>query len=243
MQNKYIYRSKISEKKFREIVRYFAKDFTATDIADLTKISRNTINRLLMEMRKIICEYCKETSPINEGEIELDESYFGPRRVRGKRGRGAGNKIIVFGLFKRNGKVYTHIVPDAKAATLLPLIRGQVGTDVAINTDSWRSYDGLVDMGYKKHYRVNHGDNEFVKGQNHVNGIEGFWGFAKHRLTKFNGIKKEIFELHLKECEFRFNLRGDGDIYHELLKLFRSRPLFKTEKRKEFNIENKNLTI
>jgi transposase-like protein len=239
MLNRYIFRSKILEKKFREIIRYFAKDFTATDISDLTRISRVTINRLLMEMRRIICKYCKEISPIDEGEIELDESYFGSKRTRGKRGRGAGNKIIVFGLFKRNGKVYTHIVPDAKATTLLPLIRGQVSDEVAINTDSWRSYDGLVDMGYQKHYRVNHAENEFVRGRNHVNGIEGFWGYAKHRLVKFNGVKKELFELHLKECEYRFNLRGDKDIYHNLLKLFRENPLFipKNNKKEKITLD------
>jgi hypothetical protein len=76
-----------------------------------------------MEMRRIIYRHCTEIQRIEVGEIECDESYFGPRRVKGKRGRGAGGKTIVFGLFKRNGKVYTHIAPNAKAETLLPLLR------------------------------------------------------------------------------------------------------------------------
>jgi transposase-like protein len=150
--------------------------------------------------------------------------------VKGKRGRGTGGKTIVFGLFKRNGKVYTHIIPNAKAETLLPLIRSHADESVIVNTDGWRGYDGLVDMGYRQHYRVNHGQNEFVRGKRHVNGIEGFRGFAKHRLVKFNGVSKEVFDLYLKESEFRFNLRGGGDIYHELLKLFRTRPLFRVKK-------------
>jgi transposase len=226
MKNKYVNCSRISEAKFREVVRYFALDLTATQIAILSGLNRNTINRYLTEMRRIIYNHCIEIQKIEVGEIECDESYFGPRRVKGKRGRGAGGKTIVFGLFKRNGKVYTHIVPNAKAETLLPLIRSHADEEVIVNTDGWASYDGLVDMGYKEHYRVNHGDNEFVRGNRHVNGVEGFWGFAKHRLIKFCGVNKDIFDYYLKECEYRFNLRGGGDIYHELLKLFRKNPLF-----------------
>jgi transposase-like protein len=113
---------------------------------------------------------------------------------------------------------------------LLPLIRKHADEEVIVNTDGWGGYDGLVDMGYEEHHRVNHGQNEFARGKRHVNGIEGFWGFAKHRLAKFNGIKKERFDWYLKECEFRFNLRGGGDVYHEMLNLFRKNPLFEVEK-------------
>jgi len=228
MQNKYVARSKISEAKFRQLVKCFALDLTATQIAELTRLNRNTVNRYLTEMRRIIRDDCLRFSPFNDGEIEVDESYFGPRRVKGKRGRGAGNKTIVFGLLKRNGRVYTHIVPDAKAETLVPIIRGHAGDEVVINTDGFRSYDGLVDMGYRKHYRVIHSQNEFARGRRHINGIESFWGFAKHRLVKFNGVKKDQFELHLKECEYRFNARGQ-DLYQQLLKLFRNNPLFAVE--------------
>lgn len=159
------------------------------------------------------------------GEFEADESYFGPRRVKGKRGRGAGSKTIVFGLYKREGKVYTEIVPDAKSPTLQRIIRGLADIDSVIHTDGWRGYNGLVDVGYEKHFRVNHGENEFSKGDGrHINGIESFWGYAKHRLVKFKGIPREKFELHLKETEFRFNHRGQ-DLYQLFLKIFRDNPL------------------
>jgi transposase-like protein len=84
-----------------------------------------------------MAEYCRQTSPIS-GEIEIDESYFGSKRVKGKRSSGANGKIIVFGLFKRNGKAYTEIIPDAKAATPQDLIRGKVGVESVIHTDGWR---------------------------------------------------------------------------------------------------------
>ena len=224
MKNKYIHRSKISESKFRQLVKHFSLDLTATQTAALTGLNRNTVNRLYAAMRQCIYEHSLQTSPI-VGEIEADESYFGSRRVRGKRGRGASGKTIVFGLYKRGGKVYTEIVPDAKSKTLQAIVRGHVDIESVIHTDGWCGYDGLVDLGYDKHFRVYHTKNEFSKGNgNHINGIESFWGYAKHRLIKFNGIPKDLFEVYLKETEFRFNNRGK-DLYQILLKLCREYPL------------------
>ena len=93
-----------------------------------------------------------------------------------------------------------------------------------IYSDKWRGYNGLVDVGYDKHFRVNHGNNEFAIGNNHINGIESFWSYAKIRLVKFRGLSKTKFNLHLKECEFRFNYRS-ADMYKILLKNFRIEPL------------------
>ena len=107
------------------------------------------------------------------------------RHFRGKRGRGAGGETIVFGILKRGDKVYTEIVPDASKATLQKVIRGRVGIGSVINTDGWRGYQGLVDMGFAKHFRVHHGDNEFVRGARHINGIESFWSYAKHHFETY----------------------------------------------------------
>ncbi|MCG8427761.1 MAG: IS1595 family transposase [Chromatiales bacterium] len=222
-RNKYYKFSKISEARFRRLIKAFAMDFTATDSAELTGLSIRSVNDIFLKIRRRIAAYCEEQSPYS-GEIELDESYFSPRRVRGKRGRGAGSKTIVFGIFKRNGHVYTEIVPDARKKTLLPVIRGRVDLDAVIHTDGWRAYDGLVDLGYEKHFRVHHGVNEFVRDKKHINGIESFWAFAKHRLARFKGLPKHTFYLHLKETEFRFNHRND-DIYKLLLKMLRKHPI------------------
>jgi transposase len=115
-------------------------------------------------------------------------------------------------------------VPDCKKATLQAIIRGRVSADAVIHSDGWRGYDGLVDVGYSKHFRVSHGDNEFATDESHINGIESFWSFAKRRLQKFNGVPAETFHLHLKECEWRFNHRRDN-LYRELLRLLRKHPL------------------
>ena len=181
MKNKYIKRSKISEVKFREIVRCFSLDIDAQTVAILTGLNRNTINRYFYLIRKRIAEFCELQSPFN-GEVEVDESYFGGKRIKGKRGRGAGNKTPVFGILQRGGKVYTEIVPNCAKRTLQGIIRGKVKLDSIIHSDYWRGYNGLVDIGYKKHYRVHHGDNEFATRKSHINGIESFWSFAKRRL-------------------------------------------------------------
>ena len=188
MKNKYVIRSRISEKKFRETIYYFCLDLNAVQIQKITKLSRQTINKYLMAIRCRLVELSTSQSDPLKDQIEIDESYFGARRVKGLRGRGAGRKTIVFGLFKRGGKVYTEIVPDCSAATLLSIIRGKTSIESVIHSDGWRGYNGLVDFGYKKHFRVHHGNNEFANGNSHINGIESFWGYAKNRLAKFKGI-------------------------------------------------------
>lgn len=222
--NRYYRRSRISESKFRLLVQHFALDLSAAQAAPLTGISHRSVITIFGKIRQRIAEECERQSPFRNGEVEVDESYFGPRRVRGRRGRGAGRKTIVFGLLKRDGKVYAEVVPDCRKATLQAIIRGRVSADAVIHSDGWRGYDGLVDVGYAKHYRVSHGDNEFATDESHINGIESFWSFAKRRLQKFNGVPAETFHLHLKECEWRFNHRRDN-LYRELLSLLRKHPL------------------
>lgn len=222
-KNRYAKRARISSKQFRQLVRYFVLDLTASQIALLTGLNRNTVNRYLLAIRERIAHFCETQSPFG-GEVEVDESYFGARRIKGKRGRGAYGKTIVFGIFQRNGHVYTELVTDCRKPTLQGIIRGKVALDSVIYSDGWRGYNGLVDVGYGKHLRVDHGKDEFVRGRAHVNGIEGFWGYAKTRLVRFRGIHKRTFYLHLKECEFRFNHRGE-DLYQLLLNVLRKHPL------------------
>ena len=144
--------------------------------------------------------------------------------LRGKRRRGAAGKTIVFGMKNRGDKVYTQVVKNCSAATLMPIIKGLVPDESTVYSDEWKAYDGLVNAGYKRHYRVKHSGNVFANGRDHVNGIENFWGIAKTRLVKFRGIHRATFYLHLKETEFRFNHRHKN-LYLILLREFRVNPL------------------
>jgi transposase-like protein len=141
------------------------------------------------------------------GIVECDESYFGRKRLRGvympqKRGRGTW-KRPVFGIFEREGRVYTEIVPDNKIPTLRKVIVGKISVESIVITDGWRGYNGLVDVGFDRHFRINKKKQFSNKRGVHINGIESFWSFVKRRFQKFNGVKM-YFNLHLKECEWRW---------------------------------------
>ncbi len=216
--------AKISKHRIEKIIGCFCLDLTATQTHKLLALNRKTINHWYLYFRLAI--YWNQMNEFKKfvGEIELDESYFGRRRIRGfhgklKRGRGT-IKQPVFGVFERNGRVYTEIIPDCKRKTLQPIIQGKVGVESVIYTDGWRGYSGLVDVGYDKHFRVNHGANEFSKGNGvHINGIESFWSFTKRRLAKFNGTKRN-FDLHLKECEWRWK-RDEKELRENLISILK----------------------
>ena len=202
----------------------FAVDLTASQTAHLLGFDRKTINRYYGLFRVAIHAYqCRQREAL-VGVVECDESYFGQARPRGipgprKRGRGT-SKQPVFGIFERGGTVFTAIVPDVKAKTLQGLIRGTVSLESVVMTDGWQAYDGLVDVGYDKHFRIKKyrkEGNPFTDGPVHINGIESFWSYTKRRLARFNGVKTH-FELHLKECEWRWGKDPDT-ILAELIKL------------------------
>ena len=224
MKNRYMKGTHISERKFREILRLFCADLTATQIAEIAKIERKTANRILQHLRNRIVKLAEKESCFSSGEIEVDESYFGARIVRGKSGRGAAEKTKVFGMKKRGDRVYTQVVANCSAAELVPIIKRLAPDDSTIYSDEWKAYDGLVNEGYKKHYRVKHSDDIFSNGKAHINGIENFWGVAKNRLSKLRGLKANKFNLHLKETEWRFNHRHEN-IYSLLLTMLRKFPL------------------
>jgi len=217
-------RAKISQYQIKKIIKCFSLDINASKTAKLLDINRNTINHWYMTFRKAIYVHQMKEFDKMIGETEVDESYFGAKRIRGfrgklKRGRGT-KKQPVFGILKRNGRVYTEVIPDCKKKTLQAIIKGKIDKSAVIFSDGWRGYEGLVDVGYDKHFRVNHGKNEFSKGNGiHINGIENFWSFTKRRLAKFNGVKSH-FELHLKDSEWRYG-KDHVTLEKELWKIYK----------------------
>ena len=110
------------------------------------------------------------------GKLELDEVMFGGHR-KGKRGWGAEGKILVFGIYKRNGHVITFPVPNRKYDTLMELIKKYTRKDSLYYTDDYTAYTSLIMRG--KHKVVSHGMGEYVNGDAHINGMEGFWSYVK----------------------------------------------------------------
>lgn len=188
---------------FALLSEFFVLEVTARAAADLLGIQANSAILFYRKICEVISYHLVlEADEVFDGQIELDESYFGGHR-KGKRGRGAAGKVAVFGLLKRQEKVFTVVVENTKTETLMPVIVRKLNPDSWVYTDIYRSYDAL-DVSKFHYERINHSELFAVK-QNHINGIENFWSQAKRILRKYNGIDRKNFPLFLKECEFRFN--------------------------------------
>ena len=197
----------------QDLIRQFVAGVPARTAAELTGVNRNTASLFFHKLRELIANKLAEEAPFLDGEVEVDESYFGGAR-KGKRGRGAAGKVPVFGLLKRGGKVHAMMIPDAKSLTLMGIIRERIRPDSIVYTDSFRSYD-ILDVSEFHHHRINHSE-LFADAHNHINGIENFWNQAKRHMRRYNGIPKSHFHLFLKECEWRFNYRPTSKLLNTL---------------------------
>ena len=179
-------KSRLEWTKQERLIEHFVSCSTARCAARLVGVNKSTAAYYFHRIREIIAYQMElESEEHFIGEIEVDESYFGGHR-KGKRGRGASGKVPVFGLLKRGGKVYTKIIPDAKASTLMPIIQDKVMPDSIVYTDFWRGYN-VLDVSEFKHYRINH-SKLFADKHNHINGIENFWNQAKRHMRKFKRL-------------------------------------------------------
>lgn len=203
MRNKYVNRAKISEAKFRELIRFFSVDMTAMQIAELTGLNRNTVNRYLKEIRKKIARYSELISPLpqkklHDFDIEETDQF----------------SILVK---EFDSKIYTEIIPDTPP---FKVSRMKNSSDFIIE-----GYDFLINLADGNHYYLGKKNSDPKKHRAKINRIESFWGSAKSRLAKFKGMHSSTFRYHVKECEFRYNNR-DKDLYQLLLKIVRKDPLF-----------------
>ncbi len=194
-------------KKELQILYYFYLELSARRTAKELNINYRLVHRNFMKFRKCVLAYSEQQVKKMNGELELDESYFGGKR-KGNRGRGANNKTIVFGILERNGSVYTKIVENVSAETLMEEIKNKTQKGSVFYTDGWRSYADLKQFG--KHNIIKHNEDQFADGHNHINGIEGFWSYAKERFHKYHGINHANYPLYLKEMEFRSNHRNES---------------------------------
>lgn len=194
----------ISTRQWLWIIKFFELGLSARKIAQEVGISYPTALKATNTIRKSII-FNKQSHGLLAGEIEADESYFGGKR-KGRRGRGAKNKVPVFGILERNGTVKVEVLKDVSAESILNLTVKTVRRGSIVYTDKFRSYDSLMFCGYR-HLRVDH-QKRFASGKVYINGLEGFWSYAKERLIKYHGVSKNNFPLYLKEMEFRYNNRN-----------------------------------
>lgn len=211
--------SRLPLRQWAWILKLFELEVTALQASVQTGLSYPTVLRAYTLLRRAILALEDEPAlrPLVMGEVELDESYFGPRRSKrtrgGKRGRGAPFKIPVFGILERRGRVTVSVVPDVTRTTLLGATLKLVKRGSLIYTDRYKGYDALTFCGYR-HLRVDHG-RRFSRGRVHINGLEGFWSYAKGKLIRHRGVSPHRFPLYLYEMQFRYNHRNE-----DLFKLF-----------------------
>jgi len=142
--------------------------------------------------------------PDGHGVCSVQVQAGGGKR-KGKRGRGAAGKVPVFGILEREGRVFVEVLPTTRAKDVLALTVKKVRRGSIVYTDRYRSYDALMFCGYR-HLRVDHGK-YFSRGRVYINGLEGFWSYAKERIMKYHGVSPQRFPYYLKELEFRYNHR------------------------------------
>src|SRR3989338_1626341 len=207
----YCRRQKSLKRLKREIlvISAFRRQQTALLTSHDLCIPYKAVKRIYDNLRLAIIRQCEQEAGRMSGEIELDEAYFGGRR-KGRRGRGAAGKSVVFGLLERQGRVYTKVVDGISAPVLMDIIRRKTRKGSVYYSDSFTSYRSL--KRYGKHLTIQHTKQFARRGtkyHSHINGIEGFWSFAKHGLYSYRGVSKSNFPLYLKEMEWRYNHRRE----------------------------------
>lgn len=223
-------RCRLAARTWLWVAKLFELETTARVAARQTGLSYPTALRAFTTIRRALMAAGADpdATELLRAEVEADESYFGPRGPRGgKRGRGSPRKIPVFGLLERGGRVSVTVLPDISARTLVDETVKVVKRGALLYTDKYRGYDTLMCCGYR-HLRVDHGrpagtPGRFARGKVHINGLEGFWSFAKGKLYKYHGVSPEKFPLYLYEMQFRYNHR-DEDLFRLILHAL-SRPV------------------
>jgi transposase len=222
MKNKMLKRSHLSEKKCREIIQLFSEDLTATQIANITGVSRVTINNYLKLIRTHIAKYAEDQHPrhYSGGGIRSLVSLNG---VNGKELHPKDSPVDVFyGFYRFDGSIFVDLLKNMDKAAVLELQRSRAPGMTGKPNEELLKYHAIADFDSWKLYRIDPGN--MVNGKNHVDDISVFWGSAKSRLLKFRGLNKNTLYLHVKECEFRYNYRN-ADINSLLLNIIYKVPL------------------
>jgi transposase-like protein/ribosomal protein L37E len=210
---------RLRKKDWENIIEWFLLEQSGTWIAERMGLGENQTYQVLQRIRKVIT---KDVPDIFTETVEVDETYLGGQKKNknkkqlrkekelfgkeSKRGFGT-TKQPVFGILCRSGKVFARLVEDTRARDLIPIITKKVRPGTKVCSDTYNSYTGLAAKGYI-HRTVEHREKEYVKGKNHINGLEGFWGYLKRKLAAKGGVRRRYLYLFLGEYVWRYNNRN-----------------------------------
>lgn len=148
------------------------------------------------------------------GTVEVDETFIGgknknrhaDKKVKACQGRSFKDKVPVFGMLQRGGKVIAKVVSDTKSNTLFSVIRSYVKEGSNLYKDEWNYSDGA--NIYYNHRNVNHGAGFYGSGDLTTNHIEGFWALVKRSIMGiYYHWSKKHMQKYINECAYRFNTR------------------------------------
>ncbi|WP_315821153.1 hypothetical protein [Paraflavitalea speifideaquila] len=225
MKNKYLKGAHLSERKVRELLKLFCEDLTATQIANISGISRITVNAYFKLIRTHIARFCEEKNPLryqngNVAFLPIDHGIPHPAESNGLSG-----KKPFYGIFKKEEHIYTDKMPGIETSWLYDWLKGRVEADEdLLQKHHLYVYNGIADFNNVRLLRLQGGLNGAARGRSHVDEIDLFWGMLKARLVKFRGLNGNTLYLHVKETEFRYNFR-DADLFELLLDILNKQPL------------------
>ncbi len=225
MKNRYLKGAHLSERKVRELLKLFCEDLTATQIANITGISRITVNAYFKLIRTHVAKFCEEKNPLRHSNgtmifLPIENSFPGnPEEPPG------GTRKSLDGIFKKDSFIYTDKIGSIDAAWLYDWFKGKVIADPEmLRRYHLHLYSGIADFNSIRLFRVNDAVPNGNRGRSQIDEIDLFWGMLKSRLIKFRGLNGSTLFLHVKETEFRYNYR-DADLFEILIDILNKRPL------------------
>jgi len=192
--------SKISEAQFQEILRLYAMDLNASQIAELLNINRNTVNRYVMAIRRKVALHCHRGCYFH---WKIDSCKI--ENIKGIRGRNPSRHNTVICLLEEQGCVYTEIVPARLTALMQAIMRRKVRADSVLDAIGLQHCKAIANLNSKRIFHIPGDEAENNVRRTTIIPVDRFWGTFKQRLVKMRGIDRTYLPYHLKECEFRFN--------------------------------------
>ena len=208
----------LSRTGWKKIIFWFLLGQPILVIEKQTGISHYSVVKATNILRQVMA---KDVPQIFSGTVEVDETYLGGQKKNKRKSqlrkekeifsreskRGFGTtKQAVFGILARSGNVFARLVDDTEARDLIPIIEKKIQSGSKICSDTWRAYTGLATRGYV-HRTVEHQKKEYTRGKNHINGLEGFFGYLKRKLAAKGGVRRKHLSLFLSEYVWRYNYR------------------------------------
>ena len=222
MKNRYLKGAHLSERKVRELIKLFSEDLTATQIANITGISRITVNAYFKLIRTHIAKFCEERNPFHftNGTITYHASENGTVASNG-----AVSKKSFYGIFRNDDTIHTDKIANIDAEWMYDWLKGKTeGEKGIIEQYRLNVYNGIADFNSIRLYRVNESVPGVTRSKSHIDEIDMFWGMLKSRLIKFRGLNSGTLYLHVKETEFRYNYR-ENDLFELLMEILHKQPL------------------